>query len=408
MPEASGLLSQTQMPPFDIMGLLLGGRSYAGGWFSQRDRLRLAENAQNKDRSDRQAFEGGLLSSPEYQTYLKNPNDLDAQYQLWGKFFGGPEAAATIGNQLLSQGLSATQSRQLNEQQHGFRVEESLTDHQYRLSEQTHSADQQVRAALQIEQQKQAQKQAAWQYLSQPDESGLTPSQKQNMANVAADAAGYGRKDGFDVVVGPDGGLLGQVPQRGTPERLKMENTGNAISNLQSNATQSLWELQNGQVDKGTWDTRVLLAKNDLRQLTEAGAMTADDAAYYDKILVPWSDTQKPEIYSQAQDRLVTMQKLMTQHLQQFTASSLLPIQQFQADDWKIPENWKPTKAPPPQSPAAVSAANQKRLEDLRRQHAPSGTEFERGGPLPADTSAPGKALSEADKRRIEEEMKRF
>ena len=70
---AGGVLSQTEAPPFDIMGLLLGGRGYASGWFQNRDKLRMLDIAQAKELADRQTYVKGVLANPDVDAQLKDP-----------------------------------------------------------------------------------------------------------------------------------------------------------------------------------------------------------------------------------------------------------------------------------------------------------------------------------------------
>lgn len=355
MPEPAGLLAPTEMPQFSLLGLLLGGKGYASGWFSQRDHLRLLEAQEARERADRQAFAGGLLQTPEYKQMIASPQDRGAQFGVWGKMFGGPEQAVSVGNSLLVQGLGAIEAQELE-----------AARSRNTLAEQTHSADEQLRVAKEAERMKLEQRTNAMKYLLQPDaRTGMTGAESQMAANLAAETAGIPIKEGYDVVVGPNGGVLGQIPQRGTPERTKMESVGNSISNIQSTAQQSLWELQNGQVDKGEWEMRNAIAMNDFRILTEAGAMTEQDQAFYEKMLIPWSDTMKPELYSQAQDKLISLNKLMDQRLKQYTATTLLPIESFTADDWKVPKEYQPTAVPSQEQFNRQRTEREERLKEL-------------------------------------------
>src|SRR4030095_2110429 len=127
MPET---ITGTEMPPFSIMGLLMGGRDYASGWFQQRDRLQLADAAIARERADRATFSQGLLSSPQYKSYLQNPNDVAKQWDLWGTMYGGPESAANLGNTLLSQGLGAVQSRELAGLQNTYQQQQQQQAHE--------------------------------------------------------------------------------------------------------------------------------------------------------------------------------------------------------------------------------------------------------------------------------------
>src|SRR4029077_2318388 len=120
-------------------------------------------------------------------------------------------------------------------------------------------------------------------YISQVGQDGKTPEQNQYAINQIGDAAAPGqRKQGYDWAVA-NGQLIGQVPQRGTPERAKIEDTGNAYSNIVSMAQKHLWQLENNQIGSMTeWNTENNAAMGDLRKIYQAGAMQQADLDFYE------------------------------------------------------------------------------------------------------------------------------
>ena len=156
------------MPPFSVMGLLMGGRGYASGWFQRRDQLKMADAAIAKDRADRATFAEGVMADPRYKNWLKNPNDRAAAGSLWALTYGGPESAANMGNSLFTQGIGAIQSQelaglqnqyQLGQQQNASLLNRQETDirqkqaHEFQLLEQTHGTDEALRQAQTLKQQ---------------------------------------------------------------------------------------------------------------------------------------------------------------------------------------------------------------------------------------------------------------
>ena len=177
---------------------------------------------------------------------------------------------------------------------------------------------------------------------------GWTPEQKQYALNQGGDMAGYKRKDGFDYVAGPDGGIIGQVPQRGTPERSKIEMTGNAYSNIQSLAAKHLWQLENGQVGSvAEWNSEVNSAMGDFRRIYEAGAMQEADKEFYETLLPDLHITEAltPDIMGKKKEMLRALKERAARDLDQYAASTLVPASTYTADDWQIPKNFQPDHA---------------------------------------------------------------
>lgn len=403
---------QTGMPPFSVMGLLLGGRGYASGWFQQRDRLAMADAAIARERADRATFAEGMLADPRWKNYLQNPNDRAAAGDLWGLMYGGPESAANMGNSLFTQGVGAIQSQELAALQNKYQLGQQQQSHDFRMREIEHGTDEALRQQQILNADKLRTQQAALDYVSKPGPDGMTAEEKQASLNIIGDQAfPGGRKEGYDWLQAPGGGIAGQVPQRGTPERQKIERVGNAYSNVSDLARKHLWQLENGQVSSvADWNQDVNWAKDSMRSIYEAGAMSADDQAFYEDVLGKLGNIDRltPDIMGTMKERLRVLQEKADRDLNQYAQSTLIPKDTYTGDDWKAPRSDPATRSDAIDRIRATREANQKRLQDLRSKSAPGGTEFERGGALPKDWSTPSKALTEAEKRRIEEEMKRF
>lgn len=406
----AGVLAETEMPPFSIMGLLLGGSSYAGGWFQQRDQLRLAQAADAKERSDREAFSKSFLATPEHQAAVKNPGDVGAQWNQWGQLYGGPESASQLGNNLLTQSLGAIDQRQLAEYQaaererierlsHDFTLKEYDAAHKLRLVEQSvstadqmtlekyraaererldrlghdfdmqeqiHGADQQIRVKqYEVDQENQkAQQQIDYFTKKRPELGDMTESQKVQADNLAADLSGYKRREGYDIVRDATGAVAGQIPSKGTPERTKLEEEANAMSNISSVAAESLFELDNAAtITKAKWNERIGILKNEMRKWTKAGAMQEGDAAYYESLLPSYQTAEwMPDQWSGAREQLQYLKYKMDQQLEQFGRSTLLPLDEIKADDddWRERQGYRPTKPPPERLPQLESPALKK------------------------------------------------
>lgn len=100
-----GMLDPAQgQSNFSLLGMLLGGRSYASNWLGQRDQI----NQQAMERQRIGTAAQGLLQSPEYKA--TNPDaQTQAQMGLWAKM--QPDFSQ-MGNNLLSQQVGAMYQKQ--------------------------------------------------------------------------------------------------------------------------------------------------------------------------------------------------------------------------------------------------------------------------------------------------------
>jgi hypothetical protein len=346
------------------------------------------------------------LADPRWAQYLKNPNDRAAAGNLWGLMYGGPESAANMGNSLFTQNIGAIQGQELAAAQNKYQQQQQAQAHQFRLAEQTHGTDEALRLeALKQQQQLDTMKQG-YDFVSKPLPDGWTAEQKQYAANQAATIAGYKLKEGYDVVTGPQGGIVGQIPQRGTPERSKIEATGHAYSNVSDLAAKHLWQLQNNRFDRQEWNTETLATMNDLRKIHEAGAMTDGDIAHYEKLLPTLMFTEgtalTADVLGAKRDQLRALKEKMDRDLNQYAQSTLIPVGTYTADDWRAPVSDRSALRGAIDAIKATRAANEQRIKDLGAT-APgiSRSEFERGGPLPAYNPPPSSRFTEEEFKKL-------
>ena len=356
---------QTGMPGFSVLGLLLGGRGYASGWFQQRDRLAMADAAVAKERADRATFAQGMLADPRWKKYLENPNDRAAAGNLWGLMYGGPESAASMGNSLFTQGVGAIQQQELAALQNKYQLGQQQQAHDFNIAEQQFGTDEALRKQQLLRKDQVTAQLNALDYATQPMPDGMTAEQKQHNLNILGDQAfPEQRKPGYDWA--PN--LAGQIPQQGTEERRKIERVGNAYSNIADLATKHLWQLENGQVSSvAAWNQEVNWAKDYMRSITEAGAMSGDDQAFYEDVLGQLGNIDKitPDMTGNMKERLRVLKEKAADDLQRYAASTLIPKETYTQDDWQIPENYRPTEPPPQDEFNKGKAARDKRLEEL-------------------------------------------
>jgi hypothetical protein len=262
------------------------------------------------------------------------------------------------------------QNRELAGLQNTYQRQQQQQAHDFRMLEQTHGTDE----ALRLEQQKQLQQlqiqQKAVDTLKQVGQDGQTTEQNQFAINQVGDVAAPGqRKEGFDWVV-RNGNLIGQVPQRGTVERAKIELTGNSYSNIADMATKKLWQLQNGQVPSvAEWNTEVNAAMMDFRRITDAGAMQQADINFYEKLLPSLSimkgEALTADVLGRKREQLRALKNYTERGLQQYAASTLIPVETYTADDWRVPDNFRPTKPPPQDEFNKGRTEREQRLQEL-------------------------------------------
>jgi len=100
MPDS--VMSSYEMPPVNIMELLIGGpKSYFGRRGQMSDQIYLL----NQEREMRGQFAQNLIGSPVFKQAIALPEDRAAQYGLWAATEAGPAAIANQGAQWLQSQL---------------------------------------------------------------------------------------------------------------------------------------------------------------------------------------------------------------------------------------------------------------------------------------------------------------
>lgn len=340
----AGLLDSAGGAPFDIMGLLLGGRGYAANWFANRDQQRFDQQQQQA----RGQFATGLLNTPEFKAAVTNPEEA-ARYALWAKGQGGPTAIADAGNQFMSQALGALYGRQ------NAAFSSELQRQEIRLS-----ADEQLR----VDQIRRDRDKAAVQ--AQMD--ALGPQAKQNLFYRQA----FGDlPEGMDAVALPNGDFAFR-PAFGTKEYNSVVAQGNAYSNIQNSAEQLLNMMEQGNMDanaRSQWRAVAGFVLGDTKAAFETGALDQGVVDWVGKIFpAEPPNASQVDLWGQRKEQLRRAILEMQNRQQQLQNRSLIPRSEFSRSKIYDPANLPP---PPVVSPRQAQEGNQKRLEDLRPKRKP-------------------------------------
>lgn len=271
-----GLMSNAQMPEFSLMGLLLGGRGYAADWYGQRDKLKLAQNMDQADASQRASASQGILASPEFAAAVKDPEQR-AQYGLWGQFQGAnvPATMAATGNSLLTQAVGSLQNRanlqfssDLQRQNMDYGAQVELDTAQKKLEQTT------------------AYNQRMLNDVMKPDAVTGEPNVQAMMRRASVlKSQGYDIPGDFGVSMDPQRGMVLQ-PLPGTKtyeERMgQMQTQGNLVE-----GGQQLLDHWSGKkvMDRGSYNATKALLTDAYRVATKAGTMDEGMQKMMDNII---------------------------------------------------------------------------------------------------------------------------
>ena len=349
-----------EMPGFNIMGLLLGGRGYAANYFGQRDQVEL----QNAQRAERDQFAQGLLgqdfgqnANQAYGRAMDNPYDRRAQMGLWGRMYGGPESAAAMGNSLLDKSMSSIYGREATAFEDTLAKQriQMTADQELRVDETKRARDTALRKSL-IDQ------------IYGPDGQNAA---NQAMRNAAAKQLGIAVPDGMDMIPGPNG-LPVFRPSPGTPQFRDMmaefQPQQNILSGLK--ALQTMAEQGNGSA--GAWETERNLLTLEIQKARKLGALDEGTLTFMEN-LIPgsWGDwTINPTQMGATKERLRVLVARNESGLQQL------------ADKWLTSADQIPDRAagwtgnitkPVPKGPARAAADRlDKRATELRERYFPA------------------------------------
>lgn len=351
------------MPSFNIMGLLLGGRGYAANYFGQRDQLEINKAQQ----AERAQFAQGVLgadygqdANAAYGRAMDNPYDRRAQMGLWGRMYGGPESAAAMGNSLLDKSMSSIYGREETA------FQDTLAKERIRMT-----ADQELR----VDETKRARDTALRkQLIDQVYGPGGQTAANQAMRNAAAKQLGIAVPDGMDMLPGPNGQPVFR-PSPGTPQFREMmgefQPQQNILSGLKS--LQAMAEQGNG--SSGAWDTERNLLTLEIQRARKLGALDEGTLTFMENLIPDkWDDSwvTSPSKFGETKERLRVL-----------VARNEAGLKQT-ADRWMIPADQVADRSagwtgditkPVPKGPARAAADRlDKRATDLRERNIKSPT----------------------------------
>jgi hypothetical protein len=371
--------AMADMPSFNIMGLILGGRGYAANYFGQRDQLEM----QNAQRAERDQFAQGLLgpdyganANAAYGRAMDNPYDRRAQMGLWGRMYGGPESAAALGNSMLEKSISSIYGKEATA------FEDELAKQRIRLT-----ADQELR----VDETKRARDTAMRKNLIDmvygPDGQN---AQNQQMRNAALKQLGISVPDGMDAIPGPNGQLAFR-PAPGTPQFREMlaefqpqQNILSGLKNLQAMAEQ-------GNGSAAAWETERQTLMLDIQKARKLGALDEGTLDFMDR-LIPgsWDNawTTSPTKMGQTKERLRVLIARNEANLKQTADRWMMPVDQVpdRAAGWDGGINKPVPKGP---ARAAVNAMDERASELRARDRA-------RGGPITTERARKAREAGDA------------
>lgn len=377
-----GPISQSEMPDFNILGLLLGGRGYAANWFSKRDELQLM----NQQRSEREQFASGLLgadygqdANAAYGRAMDNPYDRRAQMGLWGRMYGGPESAAALGNGLIDKSMSAIYGREQTAYEDTLqRARIRLTaDEELRVDETKRKRDLEARKALVAG-------------IFGPD--GQTAANQFNRNQAYNQATGGQLPQGMDVVPGPQGGLAFR-PAPGSPQfREMMDEIQPQQSILAS--LRSLQEMaENGTGSSGAWNTERQLVQLEIQKARKLGALDSGTIDFLDSMIPgAWSDwTATPAKWGETKERLRVLTSRMEGNLAATGNKWLVPVNEVanaqEGRGW-MGDIDKPVPKGPARAASDRASARAKEIRDGRARTDEAGSII--GGMAPQKNSGGG------------------
>lgn len=273
----AGIFSDDEsgVPGFNILGMLLGGRGYAAQHFAMRDQAAWDE----QKRADRESFAQGLLGSDELRRANANPLSRDAQFGLWGQFYGQKGGDPNLGNSLLDKSISAIYGHEADI------FKDELWKKQLNLS---------AESELMVDQKKRerdaAGKKAALSYLFAPGESGQPGIVEQAARNNAFDTAFPNQRPSeFDVVPGNNG--LAFRPAPGTESYRKMFGEVQANQNIISSLTNLSDMAANGTGSAGNWDAERAALLLEVKKAETLGSLDEGTVDFFNSMIPGyWGD----------------------------------------------------------------------------------------------------------------------
>jgi hypothetical protein len=317
----AGIFSDDEsgVPGFNILGMLLGGRGYAAQHFAMRDQAAWDE----QKRKDRESFATGLLGSEELKRANANPLSRDAQFGLWGQFYGQKGGDPTLGNSLLDKSISAIYGHEADV------FKDELWKKQLNLS---------AESELMVDQKKRerdaAGKQAALNLLFAPGESGNPGLVEQAARNQAFDTAFPNqRPNDMDVVPGANG--LTYRPNIMTENGRKMMSEVQSNQNVVSGISNLYDMVKNNTGDRATYDAERAALLMEVKKAEQLGSLDQGTLDFYTELIPAYNSnwSANPQNWGSQQEKL----RVQLERAKVKAAQTL--------DRWSIPASMVPNRA---------------------------------------------------------------
>lgn len=368
---AENVIGSREMPPFDILSMILQGpRGYFGRRGQLSDQLWLADQEQ-KLRGD---FAGRLMQSPAYNAAMDNPLDRRANFGLWAAMQGGPESIANTGNTMLQQAFQAAYGHN----QAAF--EDELA--RGRISFTTDEALRLEQGKLDIANRNMA-NQLGMIFGPTGDGAPLIDQQRKDaIYDITANSMGLQKRpDGMSV--GQDSqGNFAWVPTLGSDQWRKMMDEFSPVQEI-SNAVTRLQQMDEEGYDSGAARNLVATIQDQLRIMNKTGTLDAGSLEQLGKYVTDYNRYigYGPGNFGLAQEQLRALQLQMARKAKDVERRWLVsPDDPRVGDPYATPAiqippppDSSPDAAVPPPAPAGkVGAAGS--LPPLLPDVSPAGT----------------------------------
>lgn len=320
-----GLLDPQGGPEFSLMGMLLGGRGYAGNWFAQRDQMQRVQQLQQQEQQERGAFAQKLVTSPEFDAYLKDPQSRDAAYKLWALGQAGPAAIANSQVSYLGQTLNDIGAR-----------EQAAYSSALQAGNIKLTADEQLRVDEVKRQRDQAEKNRALQLLADVRQNG---GANEATKNIVFDAAAPGARPPNTSVEFDQNGQPYFIPSTGSDAHRDMMGKINARLGVIGNMEMAVQGLEDNTMTVDQWKAIRLDTLNYIRAAEKTGTLDEGTMQAFEMAFPEYSVTGLYD--NKTRDAMKTYIDLTKAKIPQIAAEYSIPIDRIQAPNYR-PKQVKP------------------------------------------------------------------
>lgn len=335
-----GLFDAQGGPDFSLMGMLLGGRGYAADWFAQRDQMQRVQQLQQQQQQERGAFAQKLVTSPEFSTYLKDPQSREAAYKLWALGQAGPEAIANSQVSYLGQTLQDIGAKENASYASGLQAGNIRLSH-----------DEELRVD-QVKRQRDAQAQErAYQVLEQVRQGGANEATKNIAFDAATQGTGYERPKDMSVEFDQNGQPY-FIPTTGSEAHREMIGKVNARMGVVDNMQMAVDGLENNTMTPDQWKAIRLDTLNYIRAAEKTGTL---DEGTMNAFAMAFPELGwNTGLYEQKTiDGMKTYIELTKAKIPQIASEYSIPIEKIPRAENYRPKGIKPFEVNPDEHPAA-------------------------------------------------------